>query len=324
MKLKAPDHLLDLIQQVSASYQAPLPERKKRGKQPDFSPRSFLLLAVVAVVTKTFGDSELFRFLDHDEPIRTACGFSRSPHRTTIGRRLKTLVSVAEQQISLFGKQIVQEVAAQTPMVSAIDGRMYEALGPKWHKPDREQNRIPPGLRNVDRESYWSKSGYRGWVQGYRLTMQTLCFPEPVPLSAAFRSNREGEITTAKTAVREQGLIVTDVLLGDEGFSDSEFRAAYEKAGGWVLTNKELPRKRRSWKHDLFAYRKQTIELLFQRVIQAVGIKRCVAQGEAKNGAFVLAGVWLYQICWLQNYRAGKPVSIIKEQIDLARCRVPK
>jgi len=34
--------------------------------------------------------------------------------------------------------------------------------------------------------------------------------------------------------------------------------------------------------------------------------------------------VWLYQICWLQNYRAGKPVSIIKEQIDLARCRVPK
>jgi len=34
--------------------------------------------------------------------------------------------------------------------------------------------------------------------------------------------------------------------------------------------------------------------------------------------------VWLYQICWLQNYRAGKPASIIKEQIDLARCRVPK
>ena len=324
MKLKAPDHLLDLIQQVSANYQTPPPERKQRGKDPDFSPLSFLLLAVVAVVTKTFSDSELCRFLDHDEPLRTACGFSRSPHRTTILRRLKTLVSVAEQQISLCGKQIVREVTAATPMVSAIDGRMYEAQGPKWHKADRQQNRIPPGLRNVDRESYWSKSGYRGWVQGYRLTLQTLVFPAPVPLSAAFRSNQEGEITTAKVALREHRLLVTDVLLGDEGFSDSAFRAAYEKAGGWVLTNKELPKQRRSWKHDLFAYRKETIELLFQRVIQAVGIKRCVAKGEAKNGVFVLARVWLYQICWLQNYRVGKPVSIIKEQIDLARCRVPK
>jgi len=324
MKLKAPDHLLDLIQQVSANYQLPPAQRKKRGKEPDFSPLSFLLLAVVAVVTKTFCDSELFRFLDHDEPLRTACGFSRTPHRTTISRRLKTLVSVAEQQISLLGKQIIREVAAHTPIITALDGRMYEALGPKWHTADREQNRIPPGLRNVDQESYWSKSGYRGWVQGYRLSLQTLAFPEPVPLCAAFRSNREGEMTTAKVALREKCLIVTDVLLGDEGFSDSEFRLAYEKAGGWVLTNKELPRKRRSWKNDLFGYRKETIELLFQRVMQAVSIKRCVAKGEAKNGAFVLAGVWLYQICWLQNYRAGKPASIIKEQIDLARCRVPK
>jgi hypothetical protein len=324
MKLKAPDHLLDLIQQVSANYQLPPAQRKKRGKEPDFSPLSFLLLAVVAVVTKTFCDSELFRFLDHDEPLRTACGFSRTPHRTTISRRLKTLVSVAEQQISLLGKQIIREVAAHTPIITALDGRMYEALGPKWHTADREQNRIPPGLRNVDQESYWSKSGYRGWVQGYRLSLQTLAFPEPVPLCAAFGSNREGEMTTAKVALREKCLIVTDVLLGDEGFSDSEFRLAYEKAGGWVLTNKELPRKRRSWKNDLFGYRKETIELLFQRVMQAVSIKRCVAKGEAKNGAFVLAGVWLYQICWLQNYRAGKPASIIKEQIDLARCRVPK
>lgn len=324
MKLKAPDYLLDLIQQVSANYQTPPPERKQRGKEPDFSPLSFLLLAVVAVVTKTFSDSELCRLLDHDEPLRTACGFSRSPHRTTIGRRLKTLVSVAEQQISFFGQQIVREVAVQTSIVSAVDGRMYEALGPKWHKIDREQNRIPSGLRNVDRESYWSKSGYRGWVQGYRLTMQTLCFPAPVPLCAAFRSNREGEITTAKTALRQRRLVVTGVLLGDESFSDSQFRTAYQRAGGWVLTNKELPKQRRSWKHDLFAYRKETIELLFQRVCQAVGIKRCVAKGEAKNGAFVLAGVWLYQSCWLENYRAGKPAAIIKEQIDLARCRVPK
>jgi len=94
--------------------------------------------------------------------------------------------------------------------------------------------------------------------------MQTLVFPEPVPLFAAFRSNKEGEITTAKMALKEQRFVVTDVLLGDQAFSDAEFRAAYGEAQGWVLTHKQLPKQRRSWKHDLFAYRKETIELLWR------------------------------------------------------------
>ncbi|MCP9495410.1 MAG: hypothetical protein MSG64_13270 [Pyrinomonadaceae bacterium MAG19_C2-C3] len=153
--------------------------------------------------------------------------------------------------------------------------------------------------------------------------MQTLVSPSPVPLFAAFRSNSEGEITTAKAALRDKHLLVSDVLLGDETFSDAEFRRLYKQAKGWVLTSKQLPPQRRSWKHELFAYRKETIELLLQRIMQAVGIKRCPAKGRAKNGAFILAGVWLYQSCWLQNYRADKPASIIKEQIDLARWRAP-
>jgi len=324
MNQKEPDHLLNLIQQVAAHYQVPPQRRKQRGKQPDFSSLSFLLLAVVAVVTKTFCDSELFRLLASDEPLRTALGFSRAPHRTTISRRLKTLLSAAEEQIKLCGQQIVAEVVATQPqIVSAIDGRMYESLGAKWHTTDRSVNRIPSGLRNVDTESYWSKSHYRGWVQGYRLTLQTLVFPEPVPLCAAFRSNKEGEITTAKTALKEKRLLVTDVLLGDETFSDAEFRRLYQAARGWVLTSKQLPPRRRSWKHDLFAYRKETIELLFQRIMQTVGIRRCVTKGNGKNAAFILAGVWLYQSCWLQNYRADKPASVIKERIDLARWRTP-
>jgi len=323
MNQKEPDHLLALIRQVAATYQLP-PPRRKRGRQPEFSPLSFLLLAVVAVVTKTFCDAELSRLLASNTPLRTALGFARPPHRTTILRRLRTLLPAAEEQIKLCGQQIVKEVAAhEKPSVSAIDGRMYEARGAKWHATDRQQNRLPAGLRNVDTESYWSKSGYRGWVQGYRLTMQTLVFIEPVPLFAAFRSNAEGEVGTAKTALRNHCLLVTDVLLGDATFSDAEFRRLYQQATGWVLTSKQLPPKRRSWKHALFAYRKETIELLFQRVMQAVGIKRCPAKGTGKNAAFILAGVWLYQSCWLQNYRAGKPAAIIKEQIDLARWRTP-
>jgi hypothetical protein len=64
----------------------------------------------------------------------------------------------------------------------------------------------------------------------------------------------------------------------------------YEEAGGWILTPKQLPQERRSWKDDLYDYRKETIELLFQRIIQGLGLERMSVKGEGRNGAFVLSG----------------------------------
>lgn len=319
------DALLSLVQQVKETYQEPLPTPLTRGQKRDFSAQSFLLLAVVALITRTFRDVELHKLLTHDERLRRALCFERVPHRTTIGRRLTGLVAEAEQQIAALGQRIVAEVkpAAAHSEVSAIDGRMYKARGPRWHKKDREKGLVPTGLRNVDTESRWSKSGYRGWVQGYRLLLQGLVFPAPVPLFAAWRANNEGEARIAGAALASGTLKVTDVQLGDETFGAGEFPRRYAEAGGWVLTPKQLPTQRRSWKDDLYGYRKQTIELLFQRIMQASGLTECPVTGAGRNGAFVLASVWLYQVCFLADYRAGQPLAHIKDQLDCARWRIP-
>jgi hypothetical protein len=42
----------------------------------------------------------------------------------------------------------------------------------------------------------------------------------------------------------------------------------------------------------------------------------------AKNGVFILASVWAYQICWLNNYRKKKNPADVKEQIENARFRL--
>src|SRR2546421_11911121 len=319
-----PDALLSLVQRVKENYQEPPPAPPKRGKQRDFSALSFLLLAVVASTTRTFRGSELRKLLEKDERLRRALNFSRVPHRTCIGRRLTGLVPEAEAQIAALGQQILSEVkpAAEQSEVSAIDGRMYKAHGPLWHKQDRDKGLVPVGLRNVDRESRWSKSGYRGWVQGYRLVLQGLVFPAPVPVFATWRPNNEHEAHIAGAALGRGVLKVTDVLLGDETFGAGDFPRRYAEAGGWVLTPKQLPAARRSWKDDLYDYRKQTIELLFQRIIQAAGLKECPVKGEGRNGAYVLASVWLYQICFLADYRAGKPLAHIKDHLDCARWRI--
>ena len=104
-------------------------------------------------------------------------------------------------------------------------------------------------------------------------------------------------------------LKVTEVLLGDETFGGGLFPDRYEEAGGWVLSPKQLPQERRSWKDDLYDDRKETLELLFQRLIPSADLKECQVKGEGRNGAFVLASVWLDQICYLANYREGKPLA---------------
>jgi hypothetical protein len=319
----APDALLKIVERVKEYYVDPPPQRH-RGRPRTFSGRAFLLLAVVGVVLRTFKPQELATLLTKDTSLRQALGFERVPHRRTLERRLDATLPEAEAQVQALGQQILVEVepGPEEPQASAIDGRMYQAQGPRWHKRDRAQGRVPAGLRNVDTESAWSKSGYRGWVQGYRLVLQGLVFPAPVPLFARWCPNTVGESTVLAEALAADHLPVTELLLGDSTFGGADLVATYAHHGGWLLTPQQLPATPDSWKRDLYAYRRETIELLFQRLIQACDLKACPTKGLARTGTFVLVSVWLYQILSLDNHRHHRPLAHIKEIIDEARWRI--
>jgi hypothetical protein len=318
-----PDALFRIVEQVKEYYVEPPPKRQ-RGRPRTFSGLAFLLLAVVGVVLRTFKPQELHTLLAKDATLRQVLGFIRVPHRRTIERRLGATLPEAEGQVQRMGHQILAEVepGPDQPQASAIDGRMYQAQGTLWHARDRKQGRIPPTLRNVDTESAWSKSGYRGWVQGYRLVLQGLVFPAPVPLFARWCPNSVGESTILAQALAACHLPVTELLLGDSTFGSPELGAAYAQQGGWLLTPQQVPANSQSWQHDLYAYRRETIELLFQRVMQACDLKACPTKGLARSGTFVIASVWLYQALFLFNYRHARPLAHIKEFIDEARWRI--
>src|SRR5215475_12436740 len=279
----APDALLRIIEQVNEYYEEPSPTHH-RGRPRTFSGRAFLLLAVVAVVLRTFKPQELHTLLAKDAGLRAALGFCRVPHRRTLERRLAATLPEAEAQVQRVGQQILAEVEPKPdqPQASAIDGRMYQARGPLWHVRDRAQGRVPPTLRHVDTESAWSKSGYRGWVQGYRLILQGLVFPAPVPLFARWCPNSVGESTVLEEALVADQLPITELLLGDSTFGGADLVATYAQHGGWLLTPQQLPTNPDSWKRDLYAYRRETIELLFQRIIQACALKACPTKGLAR------------------------------------------
>jgi hypothetical protein len=316
----APDHLLLLVQQVRSHYiESPL--ESKPGRPRTYSGLSFLLLAVVAVTLRTFKGLELRRLMEKDTRLRQELGFARVPHRRTIERRLAALQPEAEAQVTALGRRIVEQVEPRDnlPVAASLDGRMYEARGPRWHQKQRKAGIIPGGLRNVDHESAWSKSGYRGWVQGFRLVMQCLVWPVPIPLFATWQPNNLGEGRIFAVALEKEQIAVAPILLGDESFGMPELAEAYATCGGWLLTPKQLPPCYKTFKHDVYAWRKQTIELLFQRVMQAFDLRRCPTRSLRRNGAFIISSVWAYQvICW-SNYQQGKPIAEVKERIDLAR-----
>jgi hypothetical protein len=319
----SPDALLKIVEQVKEYYVEPPPKRH-RGRPRTFSSRAFLLLAVVGVVLRTFNPQELCTLLAKDAGLRQQLGFSRVPHRRTLERRLDLTLPEAEAQVQALGHRILGEVepGPEEPQASAIDGRMYQAQGPLWHKRDREYGRVPAGLRNVDTESAWSKSGYRGWVQGYRLVLQSLVFPAPVPLFARWYPNSVGESTVLVEALTADQFPITELLLGDSTFGGADLVATYAQHDGWLLTPQQLPANPESWQHDLYAYRRETIELLFQRIMQTCDLKVCPAKGLARSGTFVLACVWLYQALFLDNHRHHRPVAHIKELIDEGRWRI--
>ena len=112
------------------------------------------------------------------------------------------------------------------------------------------------------------------------------------------------------------------LLLGDSTFGGTDLVALYAQQGGWLLTPQQLPTNPESWQHNLYAYRRETIELLFQRIIQACDLKVCPTKGLARTGAFVIASVWLYQVLFLDNHRQHRPLAHIKESIDEGRWRI--
>ena len=319
----SPDALLKIVEQVKEYYVEPPPHRH-RGRPRTFSGLAFLLLAVVGVVLRTFKPQELATLLTKDATLRQALGFSRVPHRRTIERRLAATLPEAAAQGQALGRQMLAAVAPgpDAPQASASDGRLSQAQGPRWPKRDRKPDRSPVGLRNVDPESAWSTRGYRGWVQGSRLVLQGLVFPAPVPLFARWCPNSVGERTGLEEALAADQLPITELLLGDATFGGADLVATYAQQGGWLLTPQQLPANPESWKRDLYAYRRETIELLFQRLIQACDLKACPTKGLTRTGTFVIASVWLYQVLFLDNHRHHRPVAHIKEIIDEGRWRI--
>lgn len=210
---------------------------------------------------------------------------------------------------------------------------MVIAQGPKWHKADREQGCIPENLRNVDKDSSLSKSGYRGWVQGYGLHVQ-VTIPEGgpiIPLDGDFTKNTTKEAAVARSFVPHLPAGVKRYL-GDTGFDDPILRSMLERRDGngqlqrallvQITATASTKPLRLEYaqlykaEKDLYAQRQVSIEPFFDRLDQAFGIKVAWMKGWRNNRPVGLLWLSTYQLCMLYNHRRRVPVEHIKQILD--------
>ena len=151
----------------------PAPGPRTRGRPVVYGERLFLKALVLMVVRRLPTVHALLAVLAEPEmaPVRARLTLAdgRYPARRTWERRLATLPDTLPGLIALLGAHLVALLApwADGGRAVAIDSTVLAAKGGVWHKKHREAGIVPH--TSIDTEAHWTKSGWHGWVYGWKL-----------------------------------------------------------------------------------------------------------------------------------------------------------
>ncbi len=210
------------------------PPPTRRGRRFTYAQRLLIVFFTCMLMRRITDFKAQRRWLDTHPADAVAFGFPSLPHRTTLMRRSKRLAATIEAFVAFVGQWAETVDAACGSDVLVVDGSLFKARGPVWHQTDRAQGRVPDKLRNLDQEASWGKSGYHGWVYGYRLhfTCNLAGFPKAVQVTTG---------STAESVVLDQHecrLLERQpvAVVGDNGFCKATRIRRWAKQGVLLVT----------------------------------------------------------------------------------------
>ena len=219
---------------------AGLPAKRGRGRTKTYSDRLFLKALVIMIVRKLSKVHELLSVLEQPtaemQTLRSLlCQNAMYPCRRTFERRLAGLPDTLPKQIGCLGRYLLLRLDpfAHCGRAVAIDSTLLRALGGVWHKKDRLAGIVPH--TRIDQEAHWGKSGWHGWVYGWKLHLVCTAAGVWIPLAA--------ELTPANTADNEMApALLREVahqpffVLGDLHYNAPAVEAACFARGYTLVT----------------------------------------------------------------------------------------
>ena len=306
--------LVSLVRLVSRIPVPPPPPKRGRGRPKTYADRLFLQALVIMIVRHLHTVHELLSVLEQPTPemqllrdLLTCDG--HYPTRRTWERRMGALPDSLSAQIGCLGRALVELLVpwANCGRAAAVDSTVLRARGGVWHKKDRETGSVPH--TSIDTEAHWTKSGWHGWVYGWKLHLITTVAAVWIPLAA--------DLTAANVADNEQALKLLPelpeevrYLLGDQHYNDVAIRAACAAEGREVVAT-----RRGSYPHTdagvevrrvFHELRSRAIENLneqFKGIFDAHG--QVPTKGLINTRRFALGAVLVYQLTLWYRYEHG-------------------
>jgi hypothetical protein len=306
--------LVMLIKLVDQIPEPPLARR--RGRPRCYSDRLFLKALVVMVVKHLPKVHTLLEVLEQPElrPVRellTEDG--RFPTRRTWERRLRTLPDGLPARIGCIGRHLVGLLDPwDGGRAAAIDSTVLRACGGVWHKKHREAGVVPH--TSIDAEAGWTKSGWHGWVYGWKLHLVTTVAAVWVPLAA--------ELTVANSADNEVApRLLPELppelrfLLGDTSYNDPDLRQRCADQGRELVTSRRGHYPHRDGgvevRRVFHALRSKAIENFngqFKAIFDCGG--QVPTRGLVATRRYVLGAVLVYQLVLLLRHEHGQDLRV--------------
>ena len=288
--------------------------RRGRGKPRTYPDRLFVKALVIMVLKRLTGAYELLSVLAQPAPEMLTLRLllfheGRLPCRRTFERRLGQLPSTLPARIGCLGRSLV---VLLDPWKSggravACDSTCLRARGKVWHKKDRDAGVVP--FASIDTEAGWTKSGWHGWVYGWKLHLAMSVSEVWIPLAAVLTPASADDGKTAPQLLRELPAEVRFVL-GDSHYRREELRALCFERGrelvashGGTSPRTDPGKEVRRVFHKLRSVACENFNQLFKGIFGAH--EKVPTKGYKKTALWALGAVLVYQLTLWYRFEQG-------------------
>jgi Transposase DDE domain len=234
--------LVTLVQLVDRLPMPTLPTKRGRGHPKFYSDRLFLKALVIMIVRHLHTVHELLGVLAQPTAEMTALRQvlmeqESFPSRRTWERRLKAIPDTLSAQIGCLGRHLISLIQPwlSSGLAVAIDSTLLRARGGVWHQKHREQGEIPH--TSIDTEAHWTKSGWHGWVYGWKLHVVSVVAAVWFPIAAMLTPANIADSEPAPALLCEVPAEVRFVL-GDRHYNTPDLHENCEQADRLLVTTR--------------------------------------------------------------------------------------
>lgn len=299
-----------LIQMVD-HIPMPAPKKRGRGRPPFYPDRLFLKALILMIVRHLHRVNELLTVLDQPtsemqtlRALLTEDG--EYPSRRTWERRLKAIPETLPAQIGCLGRYLVRIICpwAGCGRGCAIDSTPLRGKGGVWHKKDRDKGEVPH--TSIDTDAHWTKSGWHGWIYGWKLHLVSTVASVWIPLAAELTPANVADNEMAEVLIRELPLEAR-FLLGDLHYNAPNVQELCDRHGILLVTTQYGPYPHtgdgvevRRLFHKLRSLAIENFNNHFKGIFNSHG--QVPTKGLINTKRFALGAIFVYQVALLYRF----------------------